>query len=125
MSARLCFAVINESTITDPGFGGELTTPILQEGLDALATYANSHVADEYGGRYDFRIVAALSDVPSGQCAVRIVNSVAQVAPGAAAFHDRTADGSPIIYVARDEFDSLLDGGFNLLSFTSQHQVLS
>jgi hypothetical protein len=106
---EIAFIVIDESTLTGPEFGGELTQKILADIAKALDAYANEDVAPVYGGGYVVR-PGKLEDADGHDtCAVRIVDGLPNV-PGAAALHDRTDTGAAIIWVARDEFSSLTDG---------------
>jgi hypothetical protein len=106
---QIAFIAVNESTLSGPEFGGELTTPILAEICKGLDAYVNEDVAVEYGGGYVVQ-PGKLSDANGPDtCAIRIVDGLPQV-PGAAAYHDKTDTGASIIWVARDEFSSLTDG---------------
>lgn len=118
---QLGFILINESTITDPQFGGELTAPILQQIADALDAYANEDLAPVLGGGFLVKTGTLTDATGPNTCAVRYVDSLAQV-PGAAAYHDRTATGAPIIWVARNEFDSFADGARPLSEGTG-HEI--
>jgi hypothetical protein len=114
MAQSFCFVLVNQSTTTDPQFGGALTTPILQQIADVLGSYANDDVASAWGGSYAVRVgMSDGSDLAPGEAPCYIVDSLTNV-PGAAAYHDRQADGTPIIYAARDEFTDLLSGSMAL-----------
>lgn len=116
----LCFVLINQSTLTDPQYGGPLDAATLQTMADSLAAYLTEDVAPSWGGVYQVRVGAPdASDLASGEVGSYIVDSLAQF-PGAAALHDITAQGSPVIYAARNEFQSLIGTGDPLVSALSE-----
>jgi len=102
------FCLVNRSTTTDPAFGGELTDPILQQIADAATAQMNEDIAPIWGGMGVCRIGPADS-VVKGEIPVYIDDAIPDV-PGAAAYHDRQPDGTPIIYAARNTFESLISG---------------
>lgn len=104
MSLSLCFCIINQST-KDPGYG-PATEPVLELMANSLANWLNQDVAPVWGGTYEARY-AADGVAQAGEAPCYLVDSNADV-PDAAAYHDRQSDGTPIIFVMLDEFDSWL-----------------
>lgn len=106
----MIFVLINQSTLTAPEYGGEMTQAFLQQAADTLSAYLNEDLSREYGGGFVVRVGQPDgSDLSSREAPVYIVDSLPNV-PGAAAYHDRTDAGQPVIYTTRDEFTSLTDG---------------
>jgi hypothetical protein len=104
------FVIVDKSTTEEPGYGGLLTRAVLEEIAAAAEEQLNVHVSPEWGGAFVVRVAADESEVERDEIRSLVVDSLTDVAPGAAAFHDRTADGVPIIYAARDEFTSFTTG---------------
>lgn len=100
----MCFCLINQST-KDPGYG-PVTAPVLEQMATSLANWLNQDFAPVWGGDYEARY-AADGIAQSGEAPVYLVDDNTAV-PNAAAYHDRQADGTPIIYAMLDEFDSWL-----------------
>jgi hypothetical protein len=98
------FVIVDQSTV-DP-----VPTPVLEQLAAAAEEQLNVDLAPEWGGNYLVRIAPHVSDVKRDEVQSLIVDSLRATAPGAAAYHDRTSDGVPIIYAARDEFSDFLTG---------------
>lgn len=97
---QLSFVLLNQTTHAN------LTMPVLQQMAAGLDAYVDEDVAPIWGGGY---VVRADTTFGANECPVYIVDSLPNV-PGAAAYHDRTDQGMPIIYVAFDEFSTFVDG---------------
>jgi hypothetical protein len=105
----LCFVHINQSTQPTPY--GPLTAPILAQLADAFGSFLNEDVAPVWGGTYQSRPSSLTdgSDIGPGEAGVFYQDNLDAV-PGAAAYHDRTADGRPIIYIALSQFTDFFQG---------------
>lgn len=107
-----CFAIVNQSTTTDPAFGGELTQQVLAELADALAAYLNEDVAPTQGFSYIVRAAAPDgSDIVQGEAPFYIGDTIDNAPPGVAAYHMAAQDGTPVGFAARDEYVSLMGDG--------------
>jgi hypothetical protein len=119
----LAFVLCDQSTLTDGAHGGALTPAVLDRICQAVQHQLNFDVAPEWGGSYRVRRgLPNASDRKPGEAVGYIVDTLPQ-APGAAAYHDRTEDGQPILYFARDAFDSLTQGATSL-SVGISHECL-
>jgi len=80
----------------------------------AVTAQMNDEVAEEWGCSVTFRVGAAdASDVKPNEIACLIKDSLPE-APGAAAYHDRLANGAPVAYFAREDYTSHTQGTSSL-----------
>ena len=108
------FVLCDQSTLTDAAHGGPLTSAILTQIAGAVASQMNGEVAAEWGCTVSFRIGAADgSDVQPSEIACIIKDSLPE-APGAAAYHDRLPNGTPVSYFAREDYTSHMQGALSL-----------
>lgn len=113
MKDAMRFVLLNESGVTDPAHGGELTPAILGQIAGALTVYLDRDVAGEWGGNYSVVIGAPADTLVPGDCPVHIVDTITDD-PNAAAYHTVTDNGDPVIYAGRTDFDSLISGAWSL-----------
>lgn len=111
---KFAFVLCDQSTLTDAAHGGPLTASILNTIGAAVAKQINGEVCDEYGAHVTFRVGAAnASDVYADEIACIIKDSLPE-APGAAAYHDKLPNGSPVAYFAREDYTSHTEGSESL-----------
>jgi hypothetical protein len=108
------FVLCDQSTLTDDAHGGPLTSEVLVSIAAAVTAQMNDEVAEEWGCSVTFRVGAAdASDVKPNEIACLIKDSLPE-APGAAAYHDRLANGAPVAYFAREDYTSHTQGTSSL-----------
>jgi hypothetical protein len=108
------FVLCDQSTLTDDAHGGPLTSEVLISIAAAVTAQMNDEVAEEWGCSVTFRVGAAdASDVKPNEIACLIKDSLPE-APGAAAYHDRLANGAPVAYFAREDYNSHTQGTSSL-----------
>lgn len=115
MSGRyFAFVLCDQSTLTDDAHGGPLTSAILVSIGEAVTSQMNNEVAAEWGCSVSFRVGAADgSDVKANEIACIVKDSLPE-APGAAAYHDKLANGAPVAYFAREDYTSHISGSESL-----------
>lgn len=120
---KYAFVLCDQSTLTDAAHGGQLTTAILDQIGAAVAKQMNGEVKAEWGCTVTFRTGAADgSDVKPNEIACIIKDSLPE-APGAAAYHDKLANGAPVAYFAREDYSSHTQGS-NSLSVDLSHECI-
>lgn len=104
----LTFTIVDESTLTSPDNGGQLSFGVLNQIAGACEKQLNVDVAAEWGGNYIVRVVTSAAGIQAGEVPVIIRDSLPD-APGAAAYHDRFS-GVPIVFAARIAFSNFVSG---------------
>jgi hypothetical protein len=116
-----CFVILNQST-KDPSYGA-VTPDVLSLIALGLEAQANDDFCPEFGGSVAVRVGSSPTDLGPGEIAIRLVDDLSQVAPGAAAYHDDES-GLPVIWCALDEFDSFTGPSDMPLSAGISHEML-
>jgi hypothetical protein len=106
---NLLFVLVDESTVTDARYGGQLTTAVVGAMAAALTTQLNRDVAPAWGGSYGVRVGKSGKALAKGEIACAIVDDLPD-APGAIAYHDVDGSEVPTIFLARRQCNSLLSG---------------
>lgn len=116
----MSFVLVDQSTMTDLAYGGELTPEILAKIAFACQEQLNGPFADAWGGSYTVRVGKDAADVGPNDvgCFIRDTLDI----PGAAAYHDRLPNGAPVAYFAREDNNSLTDGPESL-SVDMSHEL--
>lgn len=107
------FVHVDESTVTDAQYGGQLTAPVLAQMAAAHEIQLNRDVSLEYGGNYRVRAGDSKEDIQPGEIVCVIVDALPN-APGAVAYHDTTGASVPVVFAARTQCSSLLEGAHSL-----------
>jgi hypothetical protein len=115
------FVLIDATNGATTSDGGKLTPAILALMAMALTIYANAHVAAEYGGQHNVRAGSGPTDIQPGEIPFSIGATLTD-APGAIAYHDVMAQGSPDAFDAITLSDSLMGAG-NSLSVALSHEI--
>lgn len=121
MSAGMQFALIDATNGAATSDGGQLTPSVLGQMAAILTIYANRDVAQEYGGQHLIRAAANATDIRAGEIPFTITATLDD-APGAIAYHDKTAQGAPDCFDGITLSDSLMGAGNSLLVALS-HEV--
>lgn len=106
------FAIADVSTAVDDSFGGILTRPVLEQIAAACMVQLDRDVSAEWGGNGAVRVIGSPTEALGTDVVAMIVDDLPD-APGAAAYHS-LANGRPIIFAARHQFNSLLTGTSSL-----------
>jgi hypothetical protein len=105
------FVIMDESTAATatPELGGPLTPALLQQISAALEVYADRDVAFWWGGQHTVRVGSVTDPPAAGDVVTAIVDSLPD-SPTTVAYHTDTGAEIPVIFLSRQQCNSVLVG---------------